>query len=91
MEKLSNFGENAGQAIGNSSSSKTATLLAATKFRCEVCQGLGHEYYECPTKRKLDKWAKNNGDSANWGQWKYEKYYSNLSEEKREFGKKQAA
>lgn len=49
-----------------------------------MCGGRGHEYYECPTKKKLDEYAKKNGDSALWGAWKWHKYYKNLSKEDRE-------
>ena len=54
----------------NPAGSKTANLLKTTLFRCEVCDGVGHEFFECPTKRKLDAWATKNGDSWEWGKWK---------------------
>ena len=43
-------------------------------FVCPVCQGTGHEFYECPTKKRLDAHAKKINDTL-WGSWKYEKYY----------------
>ena len=43
-------------------------------FICQVCQGSGHEFYECPTKKRLDAYAKKMNDSL-WGNWKYIKYY----------------
>ena len=61
----------------------TAQQLAQCQWDCEVCGGKGHEYWECPTKRRLDKFAKNNGDSVAWGAWKYYKYYKNFTAEQR--------
>ena len=55
-------------------------LLAETKWRCEVCEGKGHRYFQCPTKTWLDNYAKKIGDTANWGQWKFEKYYKDFDE-----------
>ena len=39
-----------------------------------------HEFFECPSKKKLDQFAKDNGDSHHWGQWKWEKYYRDFYE-----------
>ena len=66
----------------------TGKLLQATKeenkYICPICRGWGHDYFECGTKKKLDAWAKSNGDSANWGNWKWVTYYSNIDPEQRE-------
>ena len=63
--------------------SKTLELLSITEFNCEICEGVGHEYWECPTKKRLDAFAKNNGDSALWGAYKYHKYYKHFNPETR--------
>lgn len=60
---------------------KTAMLLDQTVYTCEVCGGRGHSYYECPTKRKLDHFAKANGESFIWGSWKWHAYYHKFTEE----------
>ena len=49
-------------------------------FKCEVCEGKLHEPLECPTKKRLDAYAKANGDNANWGTWKWLTYYKALTE-----------
>ena len=50
------------------------------RFQCKVCKGFLHEWWECPTRWKLDKFAKKNGDAANWGNWKYFEYYKDWFE-----------
>ena len=50
-------------------------ILGADHYVCQVCNGALHQFYECPTKKKLDQFAKDNNDVANWGQWKYDNYY----------------
>ena len=53
---------------GVGSNSKTAALLAVRDIQiCDVCDGKGHAYYECSTKKKLDAFAKANDDVADWG------------------------
>ena len=47
--------------------------------KCQVCGGVGHSYYACLTKRKCDLFAKKNNDNANWGAWKFEKYYNGIT------------
>ena len=76
MQKASELGSKAQFKVGVAASSTTHARLVSTDWKCQVCEGKGHEYFECPTKKKLDAFAKANQDSANWGQWKYEKYYS---------------
>ena len=53
-----------------------------------MCRGTGHEYYECPTKKALDKLAKQNNDRVLWGYVKWFRYAKALGEEGREHGKK---
>lgn len=80
---------------GNAQNSTTAAYLDRTRadhdtkvnqnppsygFCCPVCRGIGHEYWQCPTKKTLDKWAAKNNDVANWGQWKYDTYYGMIDE-----------
>ena len=64
--------------------SKTYQLLNSTVFTCDICVGKGHEYFECPTKKKLDKFARKNGDSVYWGAYKFHAYYKNLNQKTRE-------
>ncbi len=64
--------------------SKTYLYANEIKFKCEVCGGVGHEFFECPTKRKLDTFAKHNGDALLWGQWKYQKYYKNVTDDQKQ-------
>ena len=71
--------------------SKTAQLLSNTNWRCEVCEGRGHEYWECPTKKRLDAFATKNGESALWGSWKYHKYYHAISADDRKLHKELAS
>ena len=71
-------------------SSKTWQIFTATNFRCEMCEGIGHMYYECPTKKRLDSFAKNNGESYIWGVIKYHRYYHRYSAEQREAHRKAA-
>ena len=70
---------------GVEASSKTKALLLKTihdgDFICPVCRGHGHYYYQCPTKKTLDKYAKANDDSHHWGAWKWQTYYSALTPE----------
>ena len=70
---------------GDGNSSLTGKLLKATitegTYICPVCSGWGHDYFECGTKKKLDGWAKSNGDSANWGNWKWQTYYDKIAPE----------
>ena len=48
--------------------------------KCQICQGYAHEWYECPTKRKLDYRARRHEAWKNaWGQWKYNKYWKHLN------------
>ena len=70
--------------------SKTWVFFKSSTYNCEVCEGKAHEYWECPTKKRLDKWARKNGDSFMWGKVKYGLYYHLLSEEERERHKKLA-
>ena len=63
---------------------KTYAYLHRTKVRCQVCLGLMHEFFECPTKRKLDYWAKNNNDKDAWGNWKFTTYYHKYDEVEKE-------
>ena len=47
---------------------------------CQICEGFAHEWFECPTKRKLDYRArKNPKDKEQWGEWKYKKYWGQLT------------
>ena len=96
MLKKSDF-ESPGATVdmkGVSKDSTTLALLKATIFKCPVCEGKGHEFWECPTKRTLDSWAKAHNDQQHWGQWKYERYYSAFGDSQkerfRELGKKNA-
>ena len=75
LAKRSELGKGSDAAIGDPDQSTTAQLLFNTQNFCEVCEGKGHEYFECPTKKRLDAIAKTNGDRLNWGAWKYKKYY----------------
>ena len=51
-------------------------------YECEVCRGALHEWSECPTKKKLDKFARDNDDVANWGDWKFKNYYHKVKAER---------
>jgi len=62
---------------------KTWHLMSATNFKCECCKGFGHEYFECPFKKKLDKFARSIGETKLWGSVKWNLWYGNLSEEKK--------
>ena len=55
-----------------------------------MCTGWGHEYYECPTKKALDKLARQNNERVLWGYVKWFKYAKKLGEAGREQGKKLA-
>ena len=69
----------------------TAKMLENTNWFCEVCGGRGHEYWECPTKKRCDAFAAKNGESAIWGAWKYHKYYCHLTAEERKLHKELAS
>ena len=49
--------------------------LDKMQTKCQICKGIGHEFFECPTKRKCDKWSVKNNDAVQWGSWKYHSYY----------------
>ena len=83
LTKRSSLGSGEATEIGDPNSSSTADLLKNTTHKCEVCGGKGHEYFECPTKKRLDAIAKNNGDRLNWGAWKYHTYYKSFTKEQR--------
>ena len=53
--------------------------MANNVEECQICGGKGHSYYACLTKRKCDLYAKKHGDNANWGDWKFKKYYGEIS------------
>ena len=80
MDKNAEAG-NYGEEQANSC--RTAQLFQATKWKCEVCLGFGHEYWECPTKKKLDAYAAKNGEAHIWGCWKYYRYYKDIDTETR--------
>ena len=82
MLKKSDFtsGDTTSPEKGDSAKSTTHALLLKTTWTCPVCKGVGHEFWECATKKSLDKWAKAHNDQHNWGQWKYITYYSGLDE-----------
>ena len=63
------------ELIASRQLSTTFQRLENTVFRCDVCLGRGHEFWECGSKRRLDKWAKANGDQKNWGKVKYNTYF----------------
>ena len=78
---------------GDADKSICGTILLETEkrgFKCEVCGGIGHRYFQCPTKEWLDKHAKRCGDVSNWGQWKYEHYYKDIDDVNKEKDKKEA-
>ena len=50
-------------------------MMRGQNLRCQVCKGYMHEFFECPTKRKCDEYAKKNNDQNGWGQWKWVTYY----------------
>jgi hypothetical protein len=67
--------------MGIAEESTTAKLLQDPDLMiCQVCTGKGHDYRECGTKKRLDAWAREHDDVGNWGQWKYDTYYSGLPE-----------
>ena len=43
-----------------------------------------HEFFECPTKRKLDAYARKNNDTATWGKFKWLAYYHKYDNIQRE-------
>ena len=79
----------AGGAVGNqityqqTLASQTVRQLTECAFICEVCGGKGHEYWECPTLTRLDKFACNNGEAQVWSVWKYHTFLHNFSAEER--------
>ena len=58
--------------------SVTVYNLLHPGFYCEVCGGALHEWFECTTKKRLDKLAKKHGEEKIWGAWKYEKYFKGI-------------
>ena len=47
---------------------------------CQVCNGVGHNYLVCPTRKRLDNWAEKNNDKLHWGAWKWDTYYKAIHE-----------
>ena len=76
---------------GDATKSTTAEYLKKMKgnnyYKCQVCDGYGHYFYECPTKKKLDKAARDNNDKYNWGAWKSVTYFKDLTPMQKELSK----
>ena len=43
------------------------TLENRMTIICQFCEGLGHKANECPTKKELDKFCKDEGLGFHWG------------------------
>ena len=74
----------------NGYSSVTYSLLQKENYEnltklkwyvCEVCLGALHEPLECPTKKRLDRFAADNNDKIAWGKAKWNLYYKEFTEQ----------
>ena len=57
---------------------------------CQMCAGFGHPYYLCPTKKRLDTWARSNQDVNDWADFKYKNYWSKLTTNGQDIARRQA-